>query len=220
MGYKTVIEKYEREIVIKKSRFIGRLYPVADEYEIKELIQRIKKEHHQANHHCTAFRIHGQQLIERYSDDGEPSGTAGMPMLEVLRGAGLENVLAVSIRYFGGTKLGTGGLVRAYTESVQDVIGAAEIIQIGSFVEMKVQVTYELSGKVAYYIEQNELLLDDTIYSENVEYLLYVDVSMVEAMRVAFSELTNGGAALKTSEPMDGYIKSGRFLPGGHSDES
>lgn len=212
MSYRTLIDTYEDETVVKKSRFIGRLYPVASEDEVKAIIAAVKKEHHQARHHCSAFRLHDSQMTERYSDDGEPGGTAGMPMLEVLRGEELENVLALSIRYFGGTKLGTGGLVRAYTESVQSVVAEAEIVEVGTYVRLSIEVAYDLAGKLEYHINSKGYLLDDTAYGENVTYCLYVAAEDLEKEKAVFVELTNGQCRLSSENPVQGHIDSGRVV--------
>lgn len=120
--YRTIKENGQSEIEIKKSRFICSLKRIESEEEAKNFIQEIKKEHWKANHNCSAFVIGEKNEIQRSSDDGEPSGTAGVPMLEVLKKNQLINVAAVVTRYFGGTKLGTGGLIRAYTHAVSSIV--------------------------------------------------------------------------------------------------
>lgn len=212
MSYKTTVETYTEEIVIKKSRFIACLYSINGESDVKKIVGGLRKAHHQANHFCTAFRLHTSPIVERYSDDGEPSGTAGMPMLEVLRGQGLENVLLVSIRYFGGTKLGTGGLVRAYTQSAQEVIGRAAPIEVGSFCKMSVEVAYTLSGKIIYYVEQHQYLLDDVVYGEQVIYDLYIGIEKIHDVEKEMIELTNGMCQMTIHDPVDGYISNGRMV--------
>ena len=212
MGYKTVIDFHEYETVEKKSRFIGRLYPVVSEEEVKAILAAIKKEHHQASHHCTAFRLHDRQLTERYSDDGEPGGTAGMPMLEVLRGQGLEKLVAVSIRYFGGTKLGTGGLVRAYTASVQQVIAHGEVVEMGTFTKLEVEVAYDLAGKMEYHLNSKGYLTEDVRYGEKVTYSLYLNSEELEGQTALFTELTNGQCSMKSYEPVEGYISNGKVI--------
>jgi uncharacterized YigZ family protein len=118
-GYTTISGRVEAEIEIERSRFIGVLQRVADEEAAREVIAGVRAAHPRARHHCTAFRIGPRGEVARSNDDGEPSGTAGVPMLEALRGEGLSDVVAVVTRYFGGVLLGTGGLVRAYTAAVQ-----------------------------------------------------------------------------------------------------
>ena len=117
MDIKTVYKGASAEIVEKKSRFIGETYPVTSEEEALEYLEKVKKQFWDARHHCWAYVIGEQRPLERFSDDGEPSGTAGKPILEVIRGKRLPNTLVVVTRYFGGTLLGTGGLVRAYTKA-------------------------------------------------------------------------------------------------------
>ena len=128
MNYRTVEKESNAEIVEKKSRFIAKLYPVSSEEEALEILEKVRKKYWDARHHCWAFVLGEEQPLERCSDDGEPSGTAGKPILEVLRGAQLRNVLMIVIRYFGGTLLGTGGLVRAYTASSKEAVDAADIV--------------------------------------------------------------------------------------------
>ena len=214
MSYKTVVETFTCEIVEKKSRFIGWLYSVDTEADVKNIVGELRKEHHQASHYCTAFRLHTSPIIERYGDDGEPGGTAGMPMLEVLRGQGLENVLVVSIRYFGGTKLGTGGLVRAYTQSAQEVIGTAVIVEVGTFCKVSVEVPYTLSGKVTYHVEQNNYVLDDVIYGEQVIYDLYIPKEEVLVVEMEMIELTSGLCCVTVHDQVDGYVSNGHMITG------
>ena len=139
MDYRTVYEGGKGEIVEKKSRFIGEVFPVETEEEAAEILGNIKKQYWDARHHCWAYVIGEEQVQERFSDDGEPGGTAGKPILEVIRGHGLKNVLVVVTRYFGGTLLGTGGLVRAYTQSAQAGIAASTLITKIDGYELKIE---------------------------------------------------------------------------------
>ena len=216
MGYKTVLEESTGELTEKKSRFLGQMFPVNDEQQAKDIISIIKKQHHQANHSCSAYRIRGPQLTERYSDDGEPSGTAGMPMLDVLRGAALENILVVVTRYYGGIKLGTGGLVRAYTKSCQNALESARIIEIDRFSPVSITVDYTMSGKVDYHINSEGLLLDDTEYGENVTYTIYSPEDQCETLAAILTELTNGKSTMVIGDSADGYIENGKVIIGGH----
>lgn len=215
MGYKTILKGATDEFSEKKSRFIGQLLPITSEEEAKAILNDIKKAHRQANHSCWAYRLRGQQMSERYSDDGEPSGTAGMPMLEVLRGAALENVLVVATRYFGGTKLGTGGLVRAYTQSAQSALAAAEVIEINRFRKVTVTVDYTLSGKLDYDISSHSRLLEDTEYGAAVTFTLYVRDGEAAEIQEHFMELTGGKCVLKIEAPLDGYCLDGKVITGG-----
>lgn len=208
MSYKTVLCESEAEVTEKKSRFIGVLIPIKSEEEAKEIWQTHKKLHHQANHVCYAYRLEGSLVIERYSDDGEPQGTAGMPMLEVLRGQGLENVLALVVRYFGGTKLGTGGLVRAYTAATQSVITVAEIVEILDVVPLAVSVTYNLSGKLEHYFKEQSLYIEDTLYDSGVTFKLLVELSELDLVEKALIERTAGQAICMKEKSISAYKRA------------
>ena len=214
MAYKTVLGPSEGEVTEKKSRFLGYLLGVKTEAEAKNIIASIKKAHHQSNHSCSAYRIRGQQLTERYNDDGEPGGTAGMPMLEVLRGADLENVLVVSTRYFGGTKLGTGGLVRAYTQSAQSALAQAKLIEVGLYCRLMVDVDYGLSGKMEYYLNSHQHLLEDVHYSDFVTFSVYVAVDSLEEVQSQLIELTNDACKITKSDPIEAYVLDGKVITG------
>ncbi len=178
----------------------------------KHYLQTSKKKTWDANHHCFAYVLSGHQKLERYGDDGEPAGTAGMPILEVLRGSELENVLAVVIRYFGGTKLGTGGLVRAYTKATQDVISEATIIEKGTYIEYDVDVAYTLSGKVEYYIQTENLLLQSTDYGEGVTYKMVCPKPRYDIEVGSLIELCNNNIVIKKNDEHIGYIEEGNLI--------
>lgn len=189
--YKTINATYTEEIKVKKSRFICTLIPITSEDEAKAHIDSIKKEYYNANHSCSAYRIGKSKILERYADDGEPSGTAGMPMLEVLRGEGVTNVLAVVTRYFGGTLLGTGGLVRAYTDATKAAFDVAVVITKKMQRKFLIDVSYTLSGKVEYLLHQQGYEILNTNYGEGVTYEITVDASASDACIKAIRELTS-----------------------------
>lgn len=212
--YRTIVGSFQSETEEKKSRFIGQLYPVRNEEEAKELLMRIKKKYRDANHSCSAYIIEGTQILERYSDDGEPAGTAGMPILEVLRGRELKNILAVVTRYFGGTKLGTGGLVRAYTKATQEVLKEAEVVEKGLYIRYTLTVPYTLSGKVDYHIQTESLLVEATDYADGVIYRMAVTSSVYEAVCSRFIELCNNQCSIEKIEEVVGYVSSEGFVEG------
>lgn len=212
MAYLTVKDESTGEVIEKKSKFIGQVFPVSDEENAKAIIQQIKKAHHQARHSCSAYRLCTQPETERYNDDGEPGGTAGMPMLEVLRGAGLQNTLVVVTRYFGGTKLGTGGLVRAYTQTAQAALEGANVIEIGRFFPMSVQVDYTFSGKLEHWINSEGILHKDTVYGEQVSYHIYCTIEGYEDLVEKIIEMTNGGCEIKKDHAVEGYIEKGQLI--------
>lgn len=196
LQYTSIEDSFEATLVEKKSKFIGYLIPVTSEEAAKEQIELIKKEHYNARHHCVAYRIGLEQPLERYSDDGEPSGTAGMPMLEVLRGGDITNILAVVVRYFGGIKLGTGGLVRAYTGAVQEVLKEAVLLEKQLKILVSIPVDYTVSGKIEYAIHQHGFDMGETLYSEGVTYQVYVPYDLVEQFTGEITELTSGTCQL------------------------
>ena len=197
-SYFTVAGTGEAEIVEKKSRFIAHVIPVTEEKEAIEHIEKIKKQYWDARHNCYAFVLGLDGRIQRYSDDGEPGGTAGMPMLEVLIGEKVKNVLVVVTRYFGGTLLGTGGLVRAYSKSTKEGLMAAGIVERILYRRINVTVSYDLSGKVQYEAMQGGHLAEDTVYAENVCFKLLVRVSYADKFIKDITNATNGRAEIET----------------------
>lgn len=155
--YFTVEMASEAEHIVEKSRFIGRAFPVTREEEAHALIEQARREHPGATHVCYGMRVgRGARAIDRYHDDGEPSRTAGMPIWQVLEGRELVDTLVIVIRYFGGIKLGTGGLARAYRESARLALEAACVLQYFPEVEMRLCISYALQGKVEHLLEQLE----------------------------------------------------------------
>lgn len=152
--YKTVLQRSEGEIVEKKSRFIAQVFPVETEEEAAKIIEETKKKYWDARHHCYAFVLGAGGEISRCSDDGEPSGTAGRPILEVITGRGLCNILIIVTRYFGGTLLGTGGLVRAYSLAAQTGIDAGRVITKEVGIRLTVDTDYNGVGKLQYVAAQ------------------------------------------------------------------
>ena len=140
------------EIVEKKSRFIANVKPIKSEEDAISFVEEIKKKYYDARHNCYAYQLGDRNQIQRYSDDGEPSGTAGMPILDVLRGRDIKDTIVVVTRYFGGTLLGTGGLVRAYSSATKVGIEKAGLIERIAHIRQKFTVDYTLSGKVQYEI--------------------------------------------------------------------
>ncbi len=196
-SYFTVAGTGEAEIVEKKSRFIAHVIPVTEEKEAIEHIEKIKKQYWDARHNCYAFVLGLDGRIQRYSDDGEPGGTAGMPMLEVLTGEKVKNVLVVVTRYFGGTLLGTGGLVRAYSKTTKEGLMAAGIVERILYRRINVTVSYDLSGKVQYEAMQGGHMVEDTVYAENVCFKLLVRVSYADKFVKDITNATNGRAEIE-----------------------
>ncbi|MCR5503654.1 MAG: YigZ family protein [Lachnospiraceae bacterium] len=202
-SYKIIADKCEGSFEEKKSRFLSQLLPVGSEEEAAAFFDGVRKKYYDARHHCTALILGPGQELKRSSDDGEPSGTAGKPMLEVLTGAGLTNVAAVVTRYFGGTLLGTGGLIRAYSSAVKDALSQAKILTVCACFDLSVKAAYPDVGPIQYYITQNGITLLDTEYLENVSFRLRVRTTEKDRVIKGLTELTNGKAVIRTEK--EGY---------------
>ncbi len=198
--YYTVKGYGENEIIIEKSRFICYINRATTEEEAIEFIQQIKKKHWDATHNCSAYIIGEHDQIQKANDDGEPSGTAGVPMLEVLKKKGLKDTVAVVTRYFGGIKLGAGGLVRAYGKSVSEGLKAAGIVERRLVRVMHVVIDYTWLGKVENELRSSDYTIKDIHYLENVELEIFVDEAEKQTFIDWMTELTNGRAEIKEGE--------------------
>lgn len=167
MEFVTIQKEIQAEVVEKKSKFIANLFPVQSVEEAEELIKSVKKKYHDARHNCLAYRIlEDNKIVEKSSDDGEPSGTAGAPMLNILEKNDLANVLIVVTRYFGGILLGTGGLVRAYSDSLLKAIESSQKIEKCQGTELQVVLEYGELSRFQYYCKKHDILLLNVQYSE------------------------------------------------------
>lgn len=198
--YVTILELGTGEIIEKKSRFIGYVRHVETEEEANEFVTEIKKKHYDARHNCYAYVIGEEQEVLRFSDDGEPGGTAGKPILEVIIGEGLKNVCIVVTRYFGGTLLGTGGLVRAYTEAAKACVAATEIVCKRMVVPMDITTNYTDLGKVQYILGNNGIDIKDSIYEDNVTLQVEVYIDHVDYIEKEVTEATSARAVLVKKE--------------------
>ena len=171
----TIKEHISTEIVEKKSKFIADLFYVGSREEAETIIRKINKQYHDARHHCYAYRIlENDGIIEKASDDGEPSGTAGAPMLTILAKQNMVNVLVVVTRYFGGILLGTGGLVKAYSESTKKAIENAEITKIETGYLYKIEINYTDLEKLKYFLANHNIKVQKSEYLENVVLEVFV----------------------------------------------
>ena len=195
--YKIITQNEEGYYEEKKSKFISYLSYVESEEEALSFLSSIKKKHYDAKHNCFAMIIGADSSLTRSSDDKEPHGTAGMPILEVLKGAGLTNVICVVTRYFGGTLLGTGGLVRAYSEAARDAVSKATIATITYTADISITVDYSLVNSIQYYLNNNSIKLIDTVYSENVSFIVRVAHESASDTVKEFTELCNGRGSIE-----------------------
>lgn len=200
MKYKCLKTGGVGEYEEKKSRFIATLRPVNSEAEATAFIAEMKKKYWDAKHNCSAFVIGMNGEITRCSDDGEPSGTAGRPMLEVLIGAEVKNVCVVVTRYFGGVLLGTGGLVRAYSSAVKEGLANSEIVTIVESTGVDVTVAYTEVGKLQHFFTSEMIDVSDCVYAENVTFTISVPNEDVDATLKKITDLTGGKAELQKRE--------------------
>lgn len=199
MNYKTITADGIVEEEIKKSRFICHLKRVETEEEARNYIASIKKLHHKANHSCSAFIVGKKSEIKRSSDDGEPSGTAGVPMLTVLEKQELTNVVAVVTRYFGGIKLGAGGLIRAYAGSVAGAIKEIGRVEVKRQEGLAISLTYPQYQTYANFLAEQGLLEVETDFQADISTKVYLDPEAVPDFQAALTEFYQGKVAATSS---------------------
>lgn len=195
-GYRAVYRGGEGEIVEKKSRFIATVLPVESEEEALAFIAEMKKKYWDARHNCYAYVIGERQELQRCSDDGEPNGTAGRPMLDILLREEIHNTVVVVTRYFGGVLLGTGGLVRAYQKATQSGLESSVIIEKQRGIFGEIVTDYNGIGKIQYILAQNDIPIADSIYGENVRIQIAVSMQQQEKIEKELVEGTNGKAEI------------------------
>ena len=196
MEFRTIKEDGQVQEEIKKSRFICHAKRVYSEEEARDFITAIKKEHYKATHNCSAFIIGERSEIKRTSDDGEPSGTAGVPMLGVLENHNLTNVCVVVTRYFGGIKLGAGGLIRAYAGSVALAVKEIGIIEIKEQAGIAIQMSYAQYQEYSNVLKEHDLMELETNFTDQVDTMIYVDKEEKENIKAALVEFFNGKVTL------------------------
>lgn len=202
------------EIIEKKSRFIATVCLIHSEEEAIAFIERIKKKYWDATHNCSAYVVGERRELMRCSDDGEPQGTAGRPMLDVLLGEQMHDTAVVVTRYFGGTLLGTGGLVRAYSKAVQAGLAASEIIQRKYGVLLQVETDYNGIGKLQYLFGREKLAILESQYTDVVTIKVLIPKHQVPSVCKAVTEATNGKAKMREDEELYYAVLDGRVLTG------
>lgn len=201
-SYLTIKKDSEIEYTVNKSRFIGRCFLVESEEEALSKLNEIRKKHWDATHNCFAYRIGKNASIARFSDDGEPSSTAGKPMMDVLAAKNITNVLCIATRYFGGILLGAGGLVRAYSRSAADAVEAAGIMKKTLAVCMSVKMDYQNYSVVEAYA-RSKGKISDSNFCEHVELSVFIPESECEKFKAELTELTNGRITVEKTDISD-----------------
>lgn len=210
--YKTLHSFGSDEYIVEKSTFIGYAKPISSEEEAVAFVNEIKKKHKDATHNVWAYTVGETMNIQRYSDDGEPQGTAGIPTLEVIKKEDLRDVVVVVTRYFGGIKLGAGGLVRAYTKGAKIGIDAAQIIQKVKYKEVHINIDYNQIGKVQNEIMNMGYTIKDTLYTDRVEIIVYSREGEVDSLKAKMIDITSATALLSESETFYLSEKDGKIL--------
>ena len=205
-GYRTLAAKGEAELVIQRSRFIGRGFPVESEAAALAILADIRKAHWDASHNCFAYRIGPDGGCARYSDDGEPGGTAGLPMMEVLKSRGLTDLLVVVTRYFGGILLGAGGLTRAYSKGARDALAAAGVATMGLWARVRLSCPYPLFERVKLEITACGGVVRDTEYGADIRLRAAFPAGGAELFVPRLTELSAGSLAMEAAGE--------EFLPG------
>ncbi|MDY0234602.1 MAG: YigZ family protein [Gudongella sp.] len=208
--YRTVAKKGFDEIIINKSRFIGYASPIVSEEEAIAFIKEIKEKHKDATHNVYGYVYGKGSNIQRFSDDGEPSGTAGIPVLEVIKKEELRNVVVVVTRYFGGTKLGGGGLIRAYTKSAKLAIDSSIIVENKLFNRILIKTSYSLYAKIENYFIENTYKSESIDFLENVEINIFIEKSETDRVISDLMNITNGELFYEIRDEIYLPVKDGK----------
>ncbi|MEX2948207.1 YigZ family protein [Staphylococcus warneri] len=196
----TIKEEHTIENTINKSRFISHIKPVASEDEAKAFINEVKSQHKDATHNCSAYTVGPEMNIQKANDDGEPSGTAGVPMLEILKKLELHDVCVVVTRYFGGIKLGGGGLIRAYSSAVRDVIYDIGRVELRAAIPITVTLNYDQTGKFEYELGSANFMLRNQFYTDKVSYQIDVVETEYDDFIAFLNRTTAGNYELNTED--------------------
>lgn len=204
MNYIKLIEGAEGEIIEKKSRFIAQIAPVETEEEAYAFIEKVKKKHYDARHNCFAFSIGAEMPLLRFSDDGEPQGTAGKPMLELIQNSGIHDICVVVTRYFGGTLLGTGGLVRAYTQATKEALEACTTKLMQQLLPVLIRTNYTDMGKIQYILNTRQVAIINTEFAEDVVFTVHIPVDDAKAVLKEITDATNARAQIEEQDEIFG----------------
>ena len=211
-SYSTVLSSASAEIVIEKSRFIGQSFHVEDLEETENIIKEVKKKYYDATHNCFAYIIGEDMSIAKASDDGEPSSTAGVPMLEVMKKLNLTNTLVIATRYFGGIKLGASGLIRAYAKTAKISLEANSIVNKDVFNRIILEIDYSLIGRIQKFLENNQIIYDAPVFTEKVEFILYAKDEKIEDLQKDILDITNANCKLVIGDKLYLNFVDGKYL--------
>lgn len=200
--YRTVSQSGNKEIVIKKSRFIGHVSPAETEEQALAFIEQIRKQHYNATHNCYAYVVGEKDQFQKFSDDGEPGGTAGRPILEVMKHQGLKNTVIVVTRYFGGIMLGAGGLVRAYTDGAVAAIESGKPVEMVQHAQVDVTIDYTWHGKLENELRNKGTLMGETQFTDKVTLRCLPFIEEKDSFTAWMTDLTQGQCEMEIGEPI------------------
>ena len=211
-SYSTVLSSASAEIVIEKSRFIGHSFHVEDIEETANIIRDVKKKYYDATHNCFAYIMCEDMSVAKANDDGEPSSTAGTPMLEVMKKLNLTNTLLIATRYFGGIKLGASGLIRAYSKTAKIALDANSIVKKDVFNKIVLYIDYNLIGKMQKFLDNNQIIYDAPVFTEKVEFILYAKDEKIEDLQKDILDITNANCKLVIGDKLHLDFVDGKYL--------
>lgn len=212
--YRTILGNTTAEMEIKKSLFISDIKHCNSEEEAVEFINEIKSKHRQANHVCSAYIIGENKLIQRYNDDGEPQGTAGIPMLEVLKKEDLTNLCVTVTRYFGGIKLGASGLIRAYSKACSNAIDASNDVNMINYKKVSIGLDYTLLGKIENYLINGKFFEIEKNYTDKVKILLYIRSDEFDEFKSDLTDMTSGTCQIEVTKDLLLAEKNRKIIEG------
>lgn len=210
--YRTTFSYGEDEVMINKSRFIGYSLPINSEEEALDFVETIKSKHKDATHNVYAYVVGENSNIQRFNDDGEPSGTAGIPVLEVIKKEDLRNIVIVVTRYFGGIKLGGGGLIRAYTRAAKIGLDAGIVIDMTPHTNLLMNIDYTLYGRIENYLMTNNYTVDEVEFEQDVSIYISVETLKLEKFKSDMTNLTNGSIEINEIDHIHLPLKDGKRL--------
>jgi YigZ family protein len=195
-SYSTVLLSASDEIIIEKSRFIGHSFHVEDVDQAEAIIKDTKKKYYDATHNCFAYILNEDMSIVKANDDGEPSSTAGVPMLEIMKKSNITNTLIIATRYFGGIKLGASGLIRAYAKTAKIALEANRIVSKKVFTKIVLEIDYSLIGKIQKFLETKQIIYDTPNFTDKVEVAIYETDEKIKELQKELLDLTNANCKL------------------------
>lgn len=211
-SYSTVLLSASDEIIIEKSRFIGHSFHVEDVDQAEAIIKDTKKKYYDATHNCFAYILNEDMSIVKANDDGEPSSTAGVPMLEIMKKSNITNTLIIATRYFGGIKLGASGLIRAYAKTAQIALKANRIVSKKVFTKIVLKIDYSLIGKIQKFLETKQIIYDTPNFTDKVEIVMYETDEKIIELQKELLDLTNANCKLDIGNKLYLDFVDGKYL--------